>query len=241
MEKGYLNYVIKKGDTLYSIAKMFGIDISYILFANPNINANNLQIGSNIIVPFEDVVPTNMAYTYELMQMNIKTLKKVYPFLVVGNIGKSVLEKSIPYIKIGNGNKEVMYLASIHANEWITAVLLMKFIENFCRAFVQNSNIYEHNARDVFSQVSIYIVPMVNPDGVDLVTGAINKNSQEYRNFKKISNNFPEIPFPDGWKANANGVDLKNYQPIYKVLHLFIYKTLLVFLLFFIFTILIYE
>ena len=41
MEKGYLNYVIKKGDTLYSIAKMFGIDISYILFANPNINANN--------------------------------------------------------------------------------------------------------------------------------------------------------------------------------------------------------
>ncbi len=52
----------KKGDTLYSIAKMFGIDINYILFSNPNINANNLQIGSNIIVPFEDVVPTNMAY-----------------------------------------------------------------------------------------------------------------------------------------------------------------------------------
>ena len=89
----------------------------------------------------------------------------------------------------------------------------MKFIENFCRAFVQNSNIYEHNARDVFSQVSIYIVPMVNPDGVDLVTGAINKNSQEYRNFKKISNNFPEISFPDGWKANANGVDLNLQFP----------------------------
>lgn len=213
MEKGYLNYVIKKGDTLYSIAKMFGIDISHILFANPNINSNNLQIGSNIIVPFENVVPTDMAYTYELMQMNITTLKKVYPFLVVGNIGKSVLEKSIPYIKIGNGYKEVMYSASIHANEWITAVLLMKFIENFCRAFVQNSNIYEHNARDVFSQVSIYIVPMVNPDGVDLVTGAINKNSQEYRNFKKISNNFPEISFPDGWKANANGVDLNLQFP----------------------------
>lgn len=54
---------------------------------------------------------------------------------------------------------------------------------------------------------------MVNPDGVDLVTGAINKNSQEYRNFKKISNNFPEISFPDGWKANANGVDLNLQFP----------------------------
>ena len=90
MEKGYLNYVIKKGDTLYSIAKMLGIDISHILFANPNINSNNLQIGSNIIVPFGDVVPTNMAYTYELMQLNITTFKKLPMQSPVMNTNKAI-------------------------------------------------------------------------------------------------------------------------------------------------------
>ncbi len=174
-----------------------------------------MEIGLKINVPFESVVPINVNYTYELMLNNINSLKKIFPFLSIGNIGRSVLGKDIPFIKLGTGSKEVMYSGSIHANEWITAVLLMKFIENFSISFVQNSNICGYSARKIFNQVSLYIIPMANPDGVNLVTGAIKPNTTEYISFKKIANNFPQVPFPSGWKANSNGVDFKDYQPIY--------------------------
>ena len=92
------------------------------------------------------------------MQTNIKALRKRYSFLNIGNMGKSVLGKDIPYVKIGNGNKEVMYSGGIHASEWITSLLMMKFVENFCKSVVNNFNIYGQSARNIFNQVSIYFL-----------------------------------------------------------------------------------
>ena len=142
------------------------------------------------------IVPTNVNYVYFLMQQNLSTLNRIYPFLNIQTVGTSVLGKNIYVVKLGKGPKKVFYSASIHANEWITSVLLMKFIEDYCIAYNNNSRLYGYSVRRLFNSVSIYIMPMVNPDGVDLVTGFLRPNSFAYLKAQNIANQFPDIPFP---------------------------------------------
>ena len=159
------------------------------------------------------IVQTNINYTYEIMMSNLHELNNTYPFIQIQNTSYSVLGKAIPVIRLGRGRKQVFYSASIHAQEWITSVLLMKFIEDYSLAYITNGSLYGVRIRDLFLSTSIYIMPMVNPDGVDLVTGFYPTNSLIYRSFQSIAQNFPSIPFPDGWKANFNGVDLNLQFP----------------------------
>lgn len=152
------------------------------------------------------IVPTNVTYNYSLMSQNLVTLIRTYPFLNIQTVGKSVLGKNIYVVKLGKGTKKVFYPVSIHANEWITSVLLMKFIEDYCVAYNNNSRLYGYSVRRLFNSVSIYITPMVNPDGVDLVTGFLNKNSFAYLKAQNIANQFPDIPFPSRLESQFKSV-----------------------------------
>lgn len=157
-------------------------------------------------------------FSSSVIYENLNSLRQLYPFFETGSTGRSVLGKDIPYVRIGRGQKEVFYSASIHANEWITSIILLEFLYEYCDAIQNNSTIWNFSARRLFESCSLYIMPLVNPDGVDLVTGAIAPSSNIYKQAQEIANNFPTIPFVDGWKANIRGVDLENLQPVRKAL-----------------------
>ncbi|MBR3133045.1 MAG: hypothetical protein IKG42_03110 [Clostridia bacterium] len=111
----------------------------------------------------------------------------------------------IPYIRFGRGQKQILYCASTHANEWITTPLLMKFIQNISENYRTGLNTNGYSTTQLFNNTSLYIVPMVNPDGVDLVVGNTAKYRPDIYGYAyNLSRNYPQIPFPSGWKANIN-------------------------------------
>lgn len=158
------------------------------------------------------IVPTDVKYTYELMTNVIRKLAETYPYLEVGTIGRSVMGKDILYLKLGRGQTQVCYNASFHANESITTPVLLKFAEQMMQAYTDGSDVQGVEPRRLFSACTLYLVPMVNPDGVDLVNGALTEG-ESYQYAKRIAAQFPDIPFPDGWKANIEGVDLNLQFP----------------------------
>ncbi len=120
------------------------------------------------------IVSTNVPYHSNILRQNLSLLLRTYPFVNVQTIGNSVLGKPIYVIKLGRGPRKVFYSGSIHANEWITTPVLMKFIEDYCISYVRRSNLYGYSVQNLFNSTSIYIMPMVNPDGVDFTFIGIN-------------------------------------------------------------------
>ena len=211
---GYFTYKIKSGDSFYRISQDFDTTIDALIFANPQTDYNNLVIDEEIIIPIGSIVQTDISYTSEVLELNINSFKKVYPFLEFETIGRTVLRKPITSIKFGKGPKEIFYNAAIHANEWITSPLLMKFLENLCKSYVNKQLIFGTDPNKLFEEISLYIVPMINLDGVDLVTGLLEPGSFGYNNAQKISFNFPDIPFPSGWKANIERGGYSKLPPL---------------------------
>ena len=136
-----------------------------------------------------------------------------YPFIRGRELGKTFFGRPLRALALGDGPRQVLFTAAHHANEWLTATVLLKFAEDLAQAMVSGGKIWGVPAENIRKLVTVHLVPMVNPDGVDLVTGAIRPGTEEYDLALSLSRNYPQIPFPEGWKANLMGVDLNLQYP----------------------------
>ena len=143
----------------------------------------------------------------------IRKLADTYPALKTEVLTTTAFGRPVHTLSIGNGPRKVLFSASHHANEWITTPVILKFMEELAEAARTGGRIYGVPAANILTYNTVYTVPMVNPDGVDLVTGAIHPEAQEYEIARRMAAHYPDIPFPDGWKANLLGVDLNLQYP----------------------------
>lgn len=212
--KGYTWHTIRQGDTYSGLARLYGTTAEAIARANGGLRADNLMLGTSIIIPFGfDVVPTNVPYTSELLDYIVDGLQVRYPYIRTGSIGRSVMGRPLYLLTMGTGATKVAYNASHHANEWITTPVLLKFMEDYAKLYSTGGTLYDYDVNDLYENVTLYMVPMVNPDGVDLVNGAIPSGDPYYQSARAISNRYPSVPFASGWKANIEGTDLNLNYP----------------------------
>lgn len=205
------SYTVKRGDSFWRLATARNISIDALMLLNQNINPSSLQIGQTIYLPARIIAPSmsrNVKYDSSLLTRDIQTLKNQFPFIQVRTIGRSVEGKPIQEIRLGKGTKKVHFNGSFHANEWITTPILMALLNTFLLSLTNSQPIRGLVTNPLYQSVDLSIVPMVNPDGVDLVLNGPPPALRE----ELIAMNKGSTDFSD-WKANIRGVDLNNQFP----------------------------
>ena len=210
---GFVMHRVRPGESLYSLSRRYGSSAAAIERANPGTDPAALAVGTELVVPLPfPVTPTAISWCSELVGYVLRGLAARYPFISVGEIGRSVMGRPLRRFSMGTGRNRVLYTASHHANEWICTPLLFRFAEELAEAYVSGGFIYGQSAAEIMDYASIHFVPALDVDGMDLVTGALSPGDY-CRRALDISAAYPQFPFPSGWKANIQGIDLNLQYP----------------------------
>lgn len=147
-------------------------------------------------------------YTYREMEEDINILKEKYPDYFTYKIaGRSYDGRNIYIICLGNKNaeKEVLIQSTIHGREYMNSAICMAQLEYY----LNNWNAMfdgKYTYGELFNKTCVYIMPMLNPDGVAISQFGYNSIKNE-----KLRNALKEMSGIENykrWKSNARGVDL---------------------------------
>ena len=145
--------------------------------------------------------------TYASVQSEIAALAEAYPDLIrVSSIGTSVQGRDLTMLTLGNGRAEACIIAGIHAREGVSVSFLMRCIEEYAAAYVSESGkMGGYNMKNLLDVYTLYIVPLSNPDGLEIVGGRAEPEVRvAYEKDQDISD----------YKGNANGVNLNKNFPL---------------------------
>ena len=211
--RGYTVHTIRPGDTLWRVAERYGAALEAMEAANPTLDPFDLRPGGHLTVPLPfDAVPTDIPWGSALLDLASAGLAGRYPALVRRErFGESVRGTPLYALRLGEGPRRLLLTAAHHANEWITAPLLMKYVEELLQAYIVGGNVGGGAAEAIVERCELVFVPLVDPDGVDLVNGALPE--PWLSRAETIARRWTQIPFPSGWKANVEGVDLNLQYP----------------------------
>ncbi|WP_325050117.1 M14 family metallopeptidase [Cohnella faecalis] len=206
-------YVCRTGDTIASVAMFCGCSAERLRACNPELGEDEPEAGQQLELPAgraDTIVHTSAEYGPDQLAKDLIRIKRSFPFVSVDSIGRSVLGKPIHALRIGEGPFRWHFNGSCHANEWITSLLLMKFAEDYARACRRRGALGGQNAASLFRKTSLWIVPMLNPDGAELAQTGLFASHPYYSELLAMNRGSARF---HRWKANVHGVDLNDQFP----------------------------
>ena len=157
-------------------------------------------------------------YSYTDMKKDIEALTAKYPDRLTSQVlGESADGRNIYALCLGNpeAEKQIFVTAGMHAREYINCQVVMMMVERYCRNY--GGKYKGKTYRQLFDEVAVYIIPMVNPDGIAISqsgAGAI-RNAALRKKVQKM----PRRGGYSNWKSNARGVDLNHNYKMYAGKH----------------------
>lgn len=135
----------------------------------------------------------------------IYALRGRYEFLDTVPIGHSVLGREIYGLILGSGRERVLYAAAFHAQEWLTSLVLLRLCEDICEAMSRDGRIAEMDFRQALAGRSLFLIPQVNPDGVEIALHGPATAGEYAAQAETLGARVPGL-----WQANARGVDINH-------------------------------
>ncbi|MCG7405987.1 M14 family metallopeptidase [Paenibacillus sp. ACRRX] len=208
-------YVVQQEESFYEIASRFRVPAQWLANANPTVNPRRLNGGQSIVIPYwtdERDVRTQAEYGPNQLADDIQRLLQRYPFIASEQIGTSVMGKPIFALGIGTGPFRVQANGAVHANEWITSALLMQFVEDYAMHYERCALWQGWDPHGAYNRTALWVVPMVNPDGVELVQEGVTYQHPYGTQLADWNVYGKQYSL---WKANIRGVDLNDQFPAY--------------------------
>ena len=142
-------------------------------------------------------------------------LVRRYHFLKRGVIGQSRCGREIEAFALGSEEESVLYCGAFHGMEWITSLLLYKYLDCVCAAADRGGCVSQIKLTRFLKRRGLVVIPCVNPDGVEIsLHGA--QSAGAYANLVSHVSGGKTAH----WQANAAGVDLNhNYDAGWEALH----------------------
>ena len=148
-------------------------------------------------------------YSYDRMCRELQLMKQRFPdYVTLHTIGKTVLGRDIPLVIIGNpyAPTRIWVEASNHAREYMTSQIVMAQLELLLNN--TKKGVYQGiPLSNVLDSVCLHVVPMLNPDGVELSQRGLSSIDSATVQKQVLALNGGSKNF-SRWKANIRGIDL---------------------------------